>query len=354
MLQGLIDSILEISAIFVTPDWGALVGMIPLGLLGLVLLWFALTIRRFATAGPARRVPARVTPVTPEGIHMPGPSLAPFLVAFGAAALVWGLVVGGTALLIGAGVLVLTLLAWGLEALRDYDALAQREPLPVVEHAGPPPGVHVPGPSVRPFVVAVGTTFLMYGLVIGGWPLLVGIVFLFWALAGWLVDARAEYVKTVEADRTGHLENIAPRRIPTGAMGVLAIAFVLVALVQVGVLPPKIGPSGGAEGSPAPSTGTLPAGTLAVTAKDIAWDVKSLEVPAGKPFSIKFTNADPAGVPHNIDIRQADGKTVIQTEPNIDGGQTVVYDFKALEPGSYTFVCQVHPIPAMIGTITAK
>ena len=29
MLQGLIDSILQLSAVFVTPDWGALVALIP-------------------------------------------------------------------------------------------------------------------------------------------------------------------------------------------------------------------------------------------------------------------------------------------------------------------------------------
>jgi plastocyanin len=353
VLQDLVKSILELSATFVTPDWGALVGLIPLGLAALVVLWFALTIRRFVTAGPVRRAPARVAPVAPEGIHMPGPSLAPFLVAFGAAALVWGLVIGGDAQLLGVAILVATLLAWGREALRDYDALAPSEPLPAVVHPGPPPGVHMPGPSIRPFVVAVGTTFMMAGLVIGGWPLLVGAIFVFWALAGWLVDARAEYVKTEEADTTGHLENIPSRRIPTGALTVFAAIFILVALVQAGILPPSTGGTA-TDGSPAPSAEVLPPGTLAVTAKDIAFDVKALEVEAGKPFSIKFTNADPAGVPHNIDIREADGKTVIETQTNIDGGRSVVYTYKPLQPGTYTFVCQVHPIPAMTGTITVK
>ena len=36
-------------------------------------------------------------------------------------------------------------------------------------------------------------------------------------LVGWLVDARKEYVKTVEADRTGHLESLPAPRTPKAA-----------------------------------------------------------------------------------------------------------------------------------------
>jgi cytochrome c oxidase subunit 2 len=100
---------------------------------------------------------------------------------------------------------------------------------------------------------------------------------------------------------------------------------------------------------PAPSG----AATLDVSAKDIAFSTKSLEVPANQPFAINFTNNDPAGVPHNIEIRAADG-TVLQDQPTVDGGSSTTYTYNALPPGTYTFICKVHPIPAMTGTLTVK
>jgi heme/copper-type cytochrome/quinol oxidase subunit 2 len=101
--------------------------------------------------------------------------------------------------------------------------------------------------------------------------------------------------------------------------------------------------------APRPSGETL----LDVSARDIAFDTKELTVPAGQPFAIKFTNNDPAGVVHDIDIRAANG-TVLQDVPTIDGGQSTVYDYTALEPGTYTFICSIHPIPPMTGTLTVK
>ena len=354
MFDDLITSLLKLAEVFVVPDWGALIGLLPLGLLGLVLLWFALTMRRFATAGPVRRAPARITPVAPADIHMPGPSLAPFLAAFGAASLVWGLVVGGTALLIGVTILVLTLLWWGREAIRDFDRVSPATPIPAVEHPGPPEGVHMPGPSIRPLLGALGTAALLAGLVIGGPMILVGVAFLVWTLVGWLVDARAEYAKTVEADTSGHLENIPDRSFPKGALVAFAVLALLVAGFQSGVLPPKIGDAvGGPGGSPAPSEAALPADSLVLVAKDFEFDLHVLEVAAGQPFSIMLKNQDQAGIPHNVEIRTKDGK-VVETKPNIDGGTTKLYPYKALPAGTYTFICVVHPIPGMTGTLTVK
>jgi plastocyanin len=352
--MDLMQTLVNIAAIFVTPDWGALVGLIPVGLALLVALYFAWTIRRFATAGPTRRGPARVAPLPPPGLHMPGPSIAPILVAFGAGSLFFGLIVGGPAILAGAAVLVLTLLAWGREALRDYDHVEPASSLPAVVHAGPPPGVHMPGPSIRPLLGALGGASLMAGLVIGGWVLVVAVVFLAWVLTGWLVDATAEFRKVEEADRTGHLENITPRRFPSRALQVFVLVFVLVALVQVGALPPTGASAGGAAASAGASAGpSVAPGTLTVTAKNIAYDTQSLQVAAGKPFSILFKNDDPAGIPHNIEIRAGDG-TVLQDQPTIDGGTSTTYDYSALPPGTYTFICKIHPIPAMTGTLTVK
>ena len=97
---------------------------------------------------------------------------------------------------------------------------------------------------------------------------------------------------------------------------------------------------------PAPSGAT----TLHVVAKDIAFDTKSLEVPANQPFVIDFKNED-AGIPHNVEIRDASGK-VLEEQPTIDGGAETTYTYTPLPPGTYTFICKVHPIPNMTGTLT--
>lgn len=102
--------------------------------------------------------------------------------------------------------------------------------------------------------------------------------------------------------------------------------------------------------TPAP----LPSGTvLNVTAREIAFDTKALEVPADTPFAIAFQNQDPAGVPHDIDIRDASGNVLANQEP-INGGAAVNYSFEGLPAGTYTFICSIHPIAGMTGTVTVK
>jgi plastocyanin len=361
-MDALRQSILELLSKVVIPDWGELIKLLPLGLAGLTALWFAWTIRRFATAGPTRRAPARLAAIAPPHLHMPGPSYAPFVAALGAAALFWGLVVGGNAILVGASVLVATLLYWGREAIRDYEHTTRasrathEEMLPAVVHAGPPPGVHMPGPSFRPLVGAIGATALLGGLVVGGWLLAAGAIIFVTTLVGWLVDARAEYAKTVEADRTGHLENIPdpswPRRLLQGG----AVILILAALVQTGVIPPQDSDTGGGPaGSPAPAEpGVTPTTASTIVAKGIAFDLRAIVVPAGTPFTITFDNQDPAGVVHDVDVRQPDRTTVVQNQEVVNGGTSVAYEYDGLAAGDYVFICSIHPIPQMTGTLTVR
>ena len=362
-MDALWQSILDLLSKVVIPDWGELIKLLPLGLAGITVLWFAWTIRRFATAGPTRRAPARLTPIAPPDLHMPGPSYAPIAAAVGAAALFWGLVVGGIAILIGAAVLVATLLYWGAEAIRDFEHTTRTtrpETLPAVVHPGPPPGVHLPGPSFRPLLGAIGATALMAGLVVGGWVLAAGAVILVGTLVGWLVDARAEFAKTVEADRTGHLENIPAPGWPRRFLQAAAVIFVLAALVQAGVIPPSgtdDGSSGGGApgGSPAPTgTTVVPATSWMIVAKGIAFDLREIAVPADTPFTITLDNQDPAGVVHDVDVRQPDKKTVVADQEVVNGGQSVIYEYDGLAAGDYVFICSIHPIPQMTGTLIVR
>ena len=92
---------------------------------------------------------------------------------------------------------------------------------------------------------------------------------------------------------------------------------------------------------------------LTVVAKDVAFDTHDLSIAGGAAFTIDFKNEDPSGILHNIEIRATDGQ-VLQDQPTIDGGAETIYQFAALPPGTYTFICKIHPIPQMTGTLTVK
>jgi plastocyanin len=93
---------------------------------------------------------------------------------------------------------------------------------------------------------------------------------------------------------------------------------------------------------------------LEVIARDIAYDKKTLEVPADTAFVIDFSNQDAASVSHDVDIRQSDGTTVVQDQAFIPGGEETQYGYDPLPAGTYTFICSIHPVPAMTGTLTVQ
>jgi hypothetical protein len=362
MLEDIWRSILDLMADFVIPDWGAVILLLPILVIFLVvagLLWIFLGLFH---APPARRGKTRIQPKTPDGIHMPGPSFAPFLVAFGAFTVFLGLVFGGVLLYAGLVILAITLLYWMAEALRtyDHDVGASVTPLPVVIHEGPPPGVHMPGPSFRPFLAAFGATMVMLGLVFGEWLLVAGLIALVASLIGWLVDARKEYVKVVEADTTGHIENIPAPRAPTLLIAGLLWLFVGAAVIQLGWIPPRdvnaVAPPAAAEspGASAPAGGPPPSAAptpdIVLTAHNVQFDTDHITGPAAVPFTIALINDD-QGTPHNLELKGPDGAPVWKGEV-FTGVDTRVYDAGPLPPGEYTFLCTVHP--TMTGTATIK
>ncbi|MEO5918333.1 MAG: cytochrome c oxidase subunit II, partial [Candidatus Limnocylindrales bacterium] len=88
-----------------------------------------------------------------------------------------------------------------------------------------------------------------------------------------------------------------------------------------------------ANATPAPA----PSGTvLNVSAVNIQYETATLEAPADAPFAIAFANNDPAGVTHDVDIRDSGG-TVVANQEVIDGGSSSNYVYDPLPAGSYTF-----------------
>ena len=375
MLEDLWNSILELTQQLVIPDWGVLVNLaLPVGTVALTLLGLVWIFWRLFRAPPARRGVARIEPKPPGGIHMPGPSWAPVFAALGTGLLFLGLVFGGPILALGTIALVLTLLYWGREGLRlyDHDVEHTRVAVPSRADAVPPPGIHMPGPSFRPILGALGTALLFLGLVFGGLLLAVGVVALILTLIGWLTDARREYVNAVQADRTGHLESLPAPRTPARLFATLAILVVAATVLQSGVLgggasgdaggspppgqsapAPPPGGSGGPSGAPSGEPGGPPPGPPAdatVEASGVAFVQATWTGPADRAFRLEFVNSD-AGVPHNVELKDAAGVSAWKGEI-FNGVETRVYDVPALPAGDYPFICSVHP--NMTGTATLQ
>ena len=117
--------------------------------------------------------------------------------------------------------------------------------------------------------------------------------------------------------------------------------------------PVTFAPPGGGMSSmmPMPSSSPANGGTttcepkgtnLVLTASGSAFDTGCLAAPAGKPFTIAFTNAD-AGVPHNVAIYsdEAATKTLFQGDLLTGPGSTT-YHVPPLPAGTYVFRCDVH------------
>ncbi|HEX7950598.1 MAG TPA: cupredoxin domain-containing protein [Candidatus Limnocylindrales bacterium] len=109
---------------------------------------------------------------------------------------------------------------------------------------------------------------------------------------------------------------------------------------------------GGGSSTPAPGQSLAPSDIIAtVVAQNIAFDVKQLTAPANKAFGIDFKQMDAGVGGHNIQIKDSGGNVVFDGQVLTDPGETA-YVVPALPAGTYSFLCKIHPIPSMTGTLT--
>jgi plastocyanin len=112
------------------------------------------------------------------------------------------------------------------------------------------------------------------------------------------------------------------------------------------IAPPAGGPTTTPPGSPPSSC--RPNGTeLTQTASHTSFQERCLAAPAGRPFTINFTNAD-QGTMHDIHIFSADpmkepNATSFFTGQIVTGPTTITYRVDPLSAGVFFFHCDIHP-----------
>lgn len=99
--------------------------------------------------------------------------------------------------------------------------------------------------------------------------------------------------------------------------------------------------SGGGGSARQPAPAIVNDGAVTVTAADLEFDATSIDVDAGQAFTITFVNND--SVPHNISVYTEEGGERLVEGEVINEGETTEIEVGALEPGTYYFVCDLHP-----------
>ncbi|MGZ3587837.1 MAG: cupredoxin domain-containing protein [Candidatus Limnocylindrales bacterium] len=402
-LQAAWNSLLDLIGQLVSPDWGWVISLLPMLLVLLVLLGLVYLrwVRVANSVWNASRLPRRrAAPPPPSGLHLPGPSLWPFLLPLGGALMLGGLIfkpgrsapptldpttgapiVGAPAgpaelvnlpfLIAGLVIALIGIVGWYRDANRElrkvelHDAGLEPEAPAAPSEAGalpaaaepvaalePPPGVHVPGPSPWPFFAPVGMAFALFGLIISPALVLGGILMCAIAVIGWYRDASREY-GYVDAGQPPEPRTRDPERaFPKALAGI----FVLIAFVSLAVaVTPALLSAATAQPSPSPGAsggGGGTATTVTITANGLKFEPQQVTVAAGQALTIHFDNQD--SVQHDIAIfAGADANAPLVFRGQVFAGPKAVdYSVPALTAGSYFFHCDVHP--TMTGTITAK
>lgn len=155
-------------------------------------------------------------------------------------------------------------------------------------------------------------------------------------ITGALVDG-SQAVSPEQYDHTLR----SPRAMAIAWIGFLGLALLLYLML----FKPTLGMAPDRPAATAPESATP-----AIAASELAFDVSRLIVPSSRPVELSFDNR--STVPHNLAIRDRAG-VEIYTGEIFAGPRQVTYPIPALEPGTYTFLCVVHP-DQMAGTLVAR
>ena len=101
-------------------------------------------------------------------------------------------------------------------------------------------------------------------------------------------------------------------------------------------------PTAAQSAAVAPTAGSATA--ITVEAVDSAFDVRTIEAPANSTFKVTLDNT--GELPHDIAFYDKEGGAPLSEDavsPIIQGGETATITFTTPGPGTYFFVCLVHP-----------
>lgn len=209
-LGELWTGLLEFVGQIIIPTWNDLIQYLPLVLVLLMLAslaglawWW-----QRQSAGNRSRVPAPIPAGRkPADLHLPGPSLWPFVAPVGLMLILFAVVFGplesfANMLLLGLGLSigVIGILGWYLDANKEYvevetgaHASIEAGVSPPAWSLTPPEGMHLPGPSAWPLLAPVGLFFIVAGLIFSPILIVAGLIMAVIAVIGWLFDAGREY-----------------------------------------------------------------------------------------------------------------------------------------------------------------
>jgi mono/diheme cytochrome c family protein len=113
--------------------------------------------------------------------------------------------------------------------------------------------------------------------------------------------------------------------------------------------------AGGGSPTASGAAASLPPGATVdkLTAQNVSYDVHDLSAPANQAFGIDFNQQDSGVGGHNVQIKDSNGTVVFDGQVLTDPGE-ITYVVPALPAGTYTYICKIHPIPNMTGTLTVK
>ncbi len=138
-----------------------------------------------SVAGPA--------PHAPAGIHLPPPSVFPFVIAAGAVLTAFGFVFPRELLGAGVATLVVGVGGWLWEDVAYFGGAAHAEGLASHQEGG---AVHLPPPSLSPFVIALGAVLTALGFVFPAELLGAGITLIVMGVFGWIAEDVRDFAKS--------------------------------------------------------------------------------------------------------------------------------------------------------------
>ena len=89
---------------------------------------------------------------------------------------------------------------------------------------------------------------------------------------------------------------------------------------------------------------------VTVTSVDMAFDPGTVNVPAGRTFTLALVNQD--SMPHNVAIYTDESRSEKLFEGEMVTDGTITYEIPALDAGEYFFDCSLHP--EMTGTLVVE